>query len=165
MRRTKKRREKLAPRFVTSNRVLCGMQREQLAEIAQQLLFLVGLAKVRVDAKLLDQLLNTSGEVSIARARLEQQLASIDFNLGELSRTVTRLKEQLRKLEIETETQILHGHEEKGGSHRGDFDPLELDRYSSIQQFSRGVPPRKNLKCLRKLPVPFLFFDPRSNRE
>jgi len=93
----------------------------------------------RVDAELLDQMLNTSGEVSIARARLEQQLASIDFNLGELSRTVTRLKEQLRKLEIETETQILHGHEEKGGSHRGDFDPLELDRYSSIQQFSRAL--------------------------
>jgi chemosensory pili system protein ChpA (sensor histidine kinase/response regulator) len=93
----------------------------------------------RVDAELLDQLLNTSGEVSIARARLEQQLASIDFNLGELSRTVIRLKEQLRKLEIETETQILHGHEEKGFSHRGDFDPLELDRYSSIQQFSRAL--------------------------
>ena len=93
----------------------------------------------RVDAELLDQLLNTSGEVSIARARLEQQLASIDFNLGELSRTVIRLKEQLRKLEIETETQILHGHEEKSFSHRGDFDPLELDRYSSIQQFSRAL--------------------------
>jgi chemosensory pili system protein ChpA (sensor histidine kinase/response regulator) len=93
----------------------------------------------RVDAELLDQLLNTSGEVSIARARLEQQLGSIDFNLGELSRTVIRLKEQLRKLEIETETQILHGHEDKGASHRGDFDPLELDRYSSIQQFSRAL--------------------------
>ena len=93
----------------------------------------------RVDAELLDQLLNTSGEVSIARARLEQQLGSIDFNLGELSRTVTRLKEQLRKLEIETETQILHGHEERGVTHRGDFDPLELDRYSTIQQFSRAL--------------------------
>ena len=93
----------------------------------------------RVDAELLDQLLNISGEVSIARARLEQQLGSIDFNLGELSRTVTRLKEQLRKLEIETETQILHGHEERGVTHRGDFDPLELDRYSTIQQFSRAL--------------------------
>ncbi len=93
----------------------------------------------RVDAELLDQMLNTSGEVSIARARLEQQLGSIDFNLGELSRTVTRLKEQLRKLEIETETQILHGHEDKGGGHRADFDPLELDRYSAIQQFSRAL--------------------------
>jgi chemosensory pili system protein ChpA (sensor histidine kinase/response regulator) len=92
----------------------------------------------RVDADLLDQLLNVAGEVSISRARLEQQMGSIEFNLGELSRTVTRLKEQQRKLEIETEKQILHGHEEETG-HRAEFDPLELDRYSAIQQFSRGL--------------------------
>ncbi|MGD9597063.1 MAG: Hpt domain-containing protein [Steroidobacteraceae bacterium] len=92
----------------------------------------------RVDAELLDQLLNYSGEVSIGRARLEQQIASIDFNLAELSRTVTRLKEQLRKLEIETESQILHTHEDEAG-HRAEFDPLELDRYSTIQQYSRGL--------------------------
>ena len=92
----------------------------------------------RVDADLLDQLLNYSGEVSIGRARLEQQIASIDFNLAELSRTVTRLKEQLRKLEIETESQILHTHEDEAG-HRAEFDPLELDRYSTIQQYSRGL--------------------------
>ena len=84
------------------------------------------------------QLLNTSGEASIARARLEQQLGSFDFNLGELSRTVTRLKEQLRSLEIETEAQILHKHEDEG-AHRSEFDPLELDRYSSIQQYSRAL--------------------------
>lgn len=92
----------------------------------------------RVDAELLDQLLNNSGEASIARARLEQQIGSIDFNVGELSRTVTRLKEQLRKLELETEAQILHRYEEEKGA-RGEFDPLELDRYSSIQQFSRAL--------------------------
>jgi chemosensory pili system protein ChpA (sensor histidine kinase/response regulator) len=92
----------------------------------------------RVDAELLDQLLNQAGEVSIGRARLEQQVSSIDHNLGELSRTVTRLKEQLRNLEIETEKQILHRYE-NDAPHRGDFDPLELDRYSSIQQFSRAL--------------------------
>jgi chemosensory pili system protein ChpA (sensor histidine kinase/response regulator) len=92
----------------------------------------------RVDAELLDQLLNNSGEASIARARLEQQIGSIDFNVGELSRTVTRLKEQLRKLELETEAQILHRFEEEKGQ-KSEFDPLELDRYSSIQQFSRGL--------------------------
>jgi chemosensory pili system protein ChpA (sensor histidine kinase/response regulator) len=92
----------------------------------------------RVSAELLDTLLNSAGEVSVARARLEQQLGSIEFNLGELSRTVTRLKEQLRKLEIETEAQILHRHDAEPG-HRAQFDPLELDRYSSIQQFSRAL--------------------------
>ncbi len=92
----------------------------------------------RVSAELLDQLLNNAGEVSISRARLEQQLGSVEFNLAELSRTVTRLKDQLRKLELETEAQVLHRHDQEAG-HRQDFDPLELDRYSSIQQYSRAL--------------------------
>ncbi|HJY38503.1 MAG TPA: response regulator, partial [Steroidobacteraceae bacterium] len=91
----------------------------------------------RVDADLLDTLLNSAGEVSIFRSRLEQQVSSIEFNLAELGRTVTRLKEQLRKLELETEAQILHRHEEEHPG-RADFDPLELDRYSTIQQLSRA---------------------------
>jgi len=92
----------------------------------------------RVDADLLDNMLNVAGEVSIYRARLEQQVSSIDFNLAELGRVVQRLKDQLRKLEIETEAQILHRHVDSG-ARRDDFDPLELDRYSSIQQYSRGL--------------------------
>jgi len=92
----------------------------------------------RVDADLLDNMLNVAGEVSIYRARLEQQVASIDFNLAELGRVVQRLKDQLRKLEIETEAQILHRHVDSG-TRRDDFDPLELDRYSSIQQYSRAL--------------------------
>ncbi|MFZ8963762.1 MAG: Hpt domain-containing protein [Steroidobacteraceae bacterium] len=92
----------------------------------------------RVDAELLDTLLNHAGEVSIHRSRLEQQLSSIDFNLAELARVVQRLKDQLRNLEIETEAQILHRHVDTLPQ-RGDFDPLELDRYSTIQQYSRSL--------------------------
>ena len=92
----------------------------------------------RVDADLLDNMLNVAGEVSIYRARLEQQVSSIDFNLAELGRVVQRLKDQLRKLEIETEAQILHRHVDSG-ARRDDFDPLELDRYSAIQQYSRAL--------------------------
>ena len=93
----------------------------------------------RVDADLLQSLLDNAGEISIFRSRLEQQINSVGFNLTELSQTVTRLRDQLRKLEIETEAQILHGHEADQGSTRGDFDPLELDRYSNIQQLSRSL--------------------------
>ncbi|HLZ98537.1 MAG TPA: Hpt domain-containing protein, partial [Steroidobacteraceae bacterium] len=92
----------------------------------------------RVDADLLDTMLNNAGEVSIFRARLDQQVNSIDFNLAELARTVIRLKDQLRGLEIETEAQVLHRHHDDD-SHRSDFDPLELDRYSALQQFSRAL--------------------------
>jgi chemosensory pili system protein ChpA (sensor histidine kinase/response regulator) len=92
----------------------------------------------RVDADLLDTMLNNAGEVSIFRARLDQQVNSIDFNLAELARTVIRLKEQLRGLEIETEAQVLHRHQGVE-PRRDDFDPLELDRYSALQQFSRAL--------------------------
>src|SRR5690606_30693903 len=47
-------------------------------------------------------------------------------------------REQLRKLEAETEAQILHRHEQDVARDEG-FDPLELDRYSTIQQLSRGL--------------------------
>jgi chemosensory pili system protein ChpA (sensor histidine kinase/response regulator) len=92
----------------------------------------------RVSAELLDDLLNNAGEVSIFRARIEQQMTSVEFNLAELGRTVTRLREQLRKLEMETEAQILFKHQ-GDTEHRADFDPLELDRYSTIQQLSRAL--------------------------
>ena len=48
------------------------------------------------------------------------------------------MREQLRNLEIETEAQILsrHAHETPDQEH---FDPLELDRYSDIQLFSRSL--------------------------
>jgi len=92
----------------------------------------------RVAAELLDELLNNAGEVSIFRARVEQQMTSIEFNLAELGRTVTRLREQLRKLELETEAQILYKHQGEAEG-RADFDPLELDRYSTIQQLSRAL--------------------------
>ncbi|HUO83117.1 MAG TPA: Hpt domain-containing protein [Gammaproteobacteria bacterium] len=93
----------------------------------------------RVDADLLEDLLNNAGEISIFRSRLQQQLNSIEYNLAELTRTVTRLRDQLRALEGETEAQILHRHQDDTSSFRRDFDPLELDRYSTIQQLSRAL--------------------------
>ena len=92
----------------------------------------------RVDAALLDALLNGAGEINIFQSRLNQQLHSIEFHLGELGQTVSRLRDQLRKLEAETEAQILHRHQDDVTTDRG-FDPLELDRYSTIQQLSRAL--------------------------
>ncbi len=92
----------------------------------------------RVDAALLDSLLNGAGEINIFQSRLTQQLHSIEFHLGELGGTVSRLREQLRKLEAETEAQILHRHQDDADVESG-FDPLELDRYSTIQQLSRAL--------------------------
>ncbi len=95
---------------------------------------------VRVRADLLENALNYAGEVGIYRSRLEQHVHSINFNLGELEQTVVRLRDQLRKLEIETEAQILHQFQQESGKlGNPDFDPLELDRYSMLQQLSRAL--------------------------
>lgn len=91
----------------------------------------------RINAELLEDLLNAAGEISIYHSRLSQQINSIDFHVDEMEKTVVRLREQLRKLELETEAQIVHGHQDTQVVQ--DFDPLELDRYSNIQQLSRAL--------------------------
>ncbi len=91
----------------------------------------------RIDADLLEDLLNAAGEISIYHSRLNQQINKIEFHVDELEQTVARLRDQLRKLEIETEATIRHGHQDTVVAQ--DFDPLELDRYSNIQQLSRAL--------------------------
>ncbi len=94
---------------------------------------------VRVRADQLDALVNLAGEVGIIRTRLEQQVGAFRFNLEELEQTVQRLRDQMRKLEIEAETQILS--REVRVQERADqlFDPLEMDRFSQLQQLSRAL--------------------------
>ena len=95
---------------------------------------------VRVRADQLDSLVNLAGEVGIIRTRLEQQVGAFRFSLEEFEQTVLRLREQLRKLEIEAETQILSREvrvQEQSGS--SGFDPLEMDRFSQLQQLSRAL--------------------------
>ncbi|HEX6551096.1 MAG TPA: Hpt domain-containing protein, partial [Gammaproteobacteria bacterium] len=94
---------------------------------------------VRVRADLLESALNYAGEMGIYRSRLEQQITTINFNLTELDQTVVRLRDQLRKLEIETEAQIRSQFVQEGGDVNPDFDPLELDQYSTLQQLSRAL--------------------------
>jgi chemosensory pili system protein ChpA (sensor histidine kinase/response regulator) len=92
----------------------------------------------RVDPAVLQELLNNAGEISIFHARLMQQMSQIQFNVEELGQTNVRLRDQLRNLELATEAQILYLHQADMAKDEG-FDPLELDRYSKIQQLSRGL--------------------------
>ncbi|WP_274522198.1 Hpt domain-containing protein [Ectothiorhodospira mobilis] len=98
---------------------------------------------VRVRSDVLDDLVNHAGEVNIYHARMEQEITGFGFNLGELEQTIARLRDQLRRLEMETEAQIIHRHQDERQAPQGggeeEFDPLELDRYSNIQQYSRAL--------------------------
>ncbi len=97
--------------------------------------------QVRVDTSLLNELVNYAGEVSLSRSRMEQQIYSFRDNLGELSRNIVRFREQIRELEIQSESQILYRMEQEAGTggRTEDFDPLEFDRFSRLQQVSRSL--------------------------
>ena len=58
---------------------------------------------VKVSAELLEELVNLAGETSIARGQIEEQISEWGFTLEEMDATISRLQEQLRRLDIETE--------------------------------------------------------------
>ncbi len=95
--------------------------------------------QVRVRSDLLNNLVNYAGEVSIYHARMGKQISDFGYNLSELTQTVVRLKEQLRKLAIETEIQIRSSYEKESDGFDESFDPLEMDQYSTLQQLSRSL--------------------------
>jgi chemosensory pili system protein ChpA (sensor histidine kinase/response regulator) len=95
---------------------------------------------VKVPAELLESLVNLAGETSIFRGRVEQQVNDTAFTLGEMEATIERVRDQLRRLDTETQAQILSRYQavnERAGYE--DFDPLEMDRYSQLQQLSRAL--------------------------
>ena len=108
-----------------------GAEEAPLAERAE---------RIQVDAEVLDNLVGFAGEISISQGRIELQVGAFRQNLDEMNQTVVRLREQLRRLELETESQIIYRHErESSEQERADFDPLELDRFSRMQDLSRGL--------------------------
>jgi len=89
---------------------------------------------VRVRADILDRLVNQAGEVSIARSKLENEVDTLKASLSELTENVSRLRDQLREVEIQAETQITSRMAFSGDR---EFDPLEFDRFTRLQELTR----------------------------
>jgi chemosensory pili system protein ChpA (sensor histidine kinase/response regulator) len=89
---------------------------------------------VRVRADILDRLVNQAGEVSIARSKLENEVGLLRQSLSELTENITRLRGQLREVEIQAESQITS---RMAHSNDREFDPLEFDRFSRLQELTR----------------------------
>ncbi len=95
---------------------------------------------VKIAASILDKLVNLADETSISRSRIEQQLQQFHFQLEEMDTTVDRFHDQARRLGMETEAQIQFRREQLISEGTEDqFDPLEMDRYSTLQQLSRAL--------------------------
>ncbi len=89
---------------------------------------------VRVRADILDRLVNQAGEVSISRSKLENEVDTLKASLSELTENVSRLRDQLREVEIQAETQITSRMAFSGDR---EFDPLEFDRFTRLQELTR----------------------------
>lgn len=91
-------------------------------------------ALVRVRADILDRLVNQAGEVSITRSKMENEVGVLGASLSEFSDNLTRLRRQLREVEMQAESQIAS--RMAVGSER-EFDPLEFDRFTRLQELTR----------------------------
>jgi chemosensory pili system protein ChpA (sensor histidine kinase/response regulator) len=109
------------------------------AEIASPLSE-AGADMVKVSAELLDDLVNLAGETSIFRGRVEQQVNDARVALNEMETTIERMRDQLRRLDTETQGRIL-SRQQVDAERLGyeEFDPLEMDRHSQLQQLSRAL--------------------------
>ncbi len=93
-------------------------------------------ASVRVRAQLLDRMVNQAGEVMITRSRLEAELGQLRGSLRDMSGNLNRLRQQLRDIELQAETQMQSRLAQAKEAQAG-FDPLEFDRFTRVQELTR----------------------------
>ncbi|BCB25346.1 hypothetical protein SKTS_02320 [Sulfurimicrobium lacus] len=93
-------------------------------------------AMLRVRADVVDRLVNEAGEVSIARSRIEGEMQNFKRSLLDLTESINRLRNQLREIEIQAESQVQSRQSLARESHE-EFDPLEFDRFTRLQEVTR----------------------------
>ncbi len=91
---------------------------------------------VRVRSQLLDRLVNQAGEVMISRARMEARLNQLRSSLTDLTGNLERLRNQLRDIELQSESQMQSRLAQTKDSAQA-FDPLEFDRFTRVQELTR----------------------------
>jgi chemosensory pili system protein ChpA (sensor histidine kinase/response regulator) len=96
-----------------------------------------GSDQIKVAAQTLEDLANLAGEASIARGRIEQQVNDAQTALLEMETTLTRMRDQLLRLDSET-VPPAPGQEVPSVPNEG-FDPLELERQTHLRELSRAL--------------------------
>jgi len=93
-------------------------------------------ASIRVRSQLLERMVNQVGEVMMTRSRLEVELDQLRGSLGDMSDNLNRLRQQLRDIEVQTESQMQSRLAQAKEAQTG-FDPLEFDRFTRVQELTR----------------------------
>ncbi len=95
--------------------------------------------QVRVRADLLDNLVNHAGEVAIYRSRLGTAAGRVPQRHGRAGPHQRASSRPVAPPDLETEAQIVARYQREQDSADPTFDPLELDRFSTLQQLSRAL--------------------------
>lgn len=93
---------------------------------------------IRISADLVEKMIDLSGENAINRSRIEMDLGQLGNTLNDMELAIKRLADQLRRMEGELESQIIAKHGDEASRYK-DFDPLEMDQYSSLNQLSKSL--------------------------
>ena len=91
-------------------------------------------ALVRVRADILGRIALQAGAVSSARVSLEEDVVTLRTALSDFSTSLSRLRRQLRDVEMQAEAQIAS---RMAIANAGQFDPLEFDRCARLQELTR----------------------------
>ncbi len=94
---------------------------------------------VRVDINTLDTLVNLTSELGVSRSRMRLQFSGFVGFLDEMQSVVDRFQTYFRDFEMEAETAIVSSPGQELSASSAEFDPLELDRFSRLQQLTRSL--------------------------
>ncbi len=95
-----------------------------------------GSLQLRIHADTVERLLNDASEIGIARTRIDSEASGVKQAMSDLEDSLTRLKSQLREMEVQADSQMQSRHSVMDAG-RQDYDPLEFDRYTRLQELVR----------------------------
>lgn len=91
---------------------------------------------IRVYSDVLDSIVSEAGEIRLSRTALEGTLQNNRKALIDLRSSADKIVKMLREVEIQAETQMQARKEEMDAGN-ADFDPLEFDRFTRLQELTR----------------------------
>lgn len=92
---------------------------------------------IRIKADLLEKFSNLAGRINITRSHLEQQVKGANEYLIEISKEIKLVQEGMKNIEVRADANLRLYQETIGARSYDEFDILEMDRYSSLQQSIR----------------------------
>lgn len=92
---------------------------------------------LRVPSRTVEHMVKTIGEVGITRSRLQADVDLSKISMSGLNVSLDRMTILLRQVQLEAEKQMFSGG--AAGAIESEFDALQMDRFTKLQELSRRV--------------------------